>query len=321
MTSIALETSATDCGHRMERHDIVLGDGHHIGVSECGRGFPFVMFHGLGGEGMVYGRILTRIANLGFHVIAIDSAGHGRTDGLGAAGWKWSSYVELHRQVLDALEIDRAVLGGHSMGGKLAIELAAADPQRAAAVVAINAPIGRPYSSRTAYRRASALIPIQTTLLAADIGRATVRARHQMMRNAALITPGQRRLIRSMARVPSAFFATVWDGPSTRELRALRAHRIPTVLIHGDRDLAVQFKMAVAAAETADATLVLLRVHGGGHIWLLEDPGTVVSIMSDLLDQDILPATDRPVPTPGPVANRTWSIERRSSAQMDVHPS
>lgn len=302
---------------RMERHDIVLDDGHRVGVSTCGDGTPFVMIHGLGGEGMVYGRTLTRIAELGFRIIAIDSGGHGRTDGLGTTGWRWSSYVDLHHRALRALGIDRAVLAGHSMGGKVAVDLAAKDPDRAAAVIAINAPIGRPYRSVAAYRGAATLIPMQAALLATDLAVAAVRSRREIVRNAALISPGQRRLVGAIARVPGAFAATVWDGPSTGELRQLQRHRIPTAIIHSDRDLAIRFDFARAAADTANATLV--RVHGGGHIWLLEDSDTLPAIIAALVDDDLVPGMDHPDVTPNP-AIRQWSIERRPQPPADGAP-
>lgn len=291
----------------MERDDIVLDDGHRIGVSTCGDGAPFVMFHGLGGEGMVYARTLSRIAELGFRVTAIDTGGHGRTDGLGATGWRWRSYVELHHRALSALGIDRAVLAGHSMGGKLAVDLAAKDPARASAVIAVNAPIGRPYRSTTVYRGASTLIPLQAGLLATDLVAAAVRSRREVLRNAALITRGQRRLVGAIARMPGAFAATVLDGPSHGELRQLQHHQIPVVLIHGDRDLAIRFDYARAAAEAADATLV--RVHKAGHIWLLEDPFTLPAIVESLLDE-VLPDADRKQCVPV-AAGKAWSVERR----------
>lgn len=309
---------------RLERRDIVLDGGRRVGVSDCGAGVPFAMFHGLGGEGMLYGRTLGRIADLGFRVVAIDSGGHGRTDGLGTAGWRWSSYVSLHRQVLDALDLDRVVLAGHSMGGKLAVDLAAADPDRALAVIAVNAPIGRPQRSTAAYRVATTRIPVQAGLLATDLATAAVRSRSEILRNASLISPGQRRLIRSIARVPGAFAATVWDGPSTSELLCLQRHHIPTVLIHGDRDLAIRFNFARAAATAADATLV--RVHAAGHIWLLEDPDTLPAIIKSLLADGLIPVDDALIPAiegPGDAptaATKRWSIVRRPRAATDTAP-
>src|SRR3546814_20468527 len=63
---------------RLRRREVILADGHRVGLSMCGEGVPLVVVHGIMAEGMLYARTLRRIAGLGFRVIAVDSAGHGR---------------------------------------------------------------------------------------------------------------------------------------------------------------------------------------------------------------------------------------------------
>ena len=88
-------------------------------------------------------RRLSRLVASGFKVVAIDTAGHGGTEGLRggrrrpasttpgcSAGWSTTSGIE------------RAVFAGHSMGGRLVTELVARQPRRAIAVVLIDAIVG-----------------------------------------------------------------------------------------------------------------------------------------------------------------------------------
>src|SRR5690606_40372093 len=72
----------------------------------------------------------------------VDVAGHGATQGLPTGGDDLAAYAGLLRRVLDELGVRRAVLAGHSMGGRLVAELAAEDPERAIAVVLIDAVVG-----------------------------------------------------------------------------------------------------------------------------------------------------------------------------------
>ena len=51
-------------------------------------------------------------------------------------------YADLLGRVLDHLGIGAAVLAGHSMGGRLVTELAASQPERAIAVVLLDAIVG-----------------------------------------------------------------------------------------------------------------------------------------------------------------------------------
>src|SRR3546814_14176056 len=92
--------------------------------------------------GMLYPRTLRRVAGLGFRVIAVDSAVHGRTAPLGRGGFRFGSYVDLHRRVLNHLGVEQAPMVGHSMGGRLVVDLAAAEPDRALGVIPVNAAIG-----------------------------------------------------------------------------------------------------------------------------------------------------------------------------------
>src|SRR6478672_2039442 len=99
---------------RLARHSITLDDGHEVGVAVCGRGVPLVVVHGYSAEGILYAQTLSRLVDLGFKVVAIDTAGHGGTLGLPTGAATMSSYTELLGRVLDQLGIKRAVLAGHS---------------------------------------------------------------------------------------------------------------------------------------------------------------------------------------------------------------
>jgi pimeloyl-ACP methyl ester carboxylesterase len=90
-------------------------------VIEAGEGAPILMLHGLGGTKASF---LPTIAALApsFRTIAVDLLGFGDSDKpLGASygpGYQARGLVQL----LDALELDRAHMLGHSMGGRVALE-------------------------------------------------------------------------------------------------------------------------------------------------------------------------------------------------------
>src|SRR5688572_23379739 len=127
---------------RLARHRITVGDGHQVGVAVCGSGLPVVLVHGFTAEGILYAQTLSRLVGMGFKVVAIDVAGHGATQGLPTGGDDLESYTRLLARVLDELGVRRAVFAGHSMGGRLVTQLAASDPDRAIAVVLIDAVVG-----------------------------------------------------------------------------------------------------------------------------------------------------------------------------------
>lgn len=277
---------------RLRRRQIVLPDGHRVGVSLCGDGVPLVLVHGIMAEGMLYARTLRRIAGLGFRVIAVDSAGHGKTAPLGLAGFRWSSYVDLHRQVLDHLGVEQAVLVGHSMGGRIVVDVAAAEPERALAVLPTNAAIGGGFDGFTRLSRyVPGLLPLGIGLLGVDIASTALRARRQVGALSKLAAPTLGDRVRALPAMPAAFVATIGDQGSAERLGRLRDAGVPVFVVHSTGDLTIWHPFARRAAAEADATLV--TVEGGRHSWMIEDPDGLPALISELLDGPLGEAIDR----------------------------
>ena len=289
MDTIAAETTTKP--PRLKRRTIRLDDGHRVGLSICGEGVPLVMVHGIIAEGMLYARTLRRLAGMGFRVIAVDSAGHGRTDGLGRRGWQWHNYVDLHERVLDHLGVERAVYMGHSMGGRIVVDLAAKDPDRAIAVIPINAAIGRGWDAMTSLARFTpGLFPLGVGLLVADTMSSAVRGRREMGTIARLGVPSLLNRIRSLPSMPGALIATAADQGSDDRLRILADREVPVVVIHGDHDLTIWYPFARDAARAANGTMI--RVERGLHSWLLESADSLPAMIGSLLDGPLGPALD-----------------------------
>src|SRR2546425_6354720 len=62
---------------RLRSHSLRLSDGHRVGVTAGGRGIPLVVAHGFSFAGGLYVQSLSRLASMGFRVLAVDLAGHG----------------------------------------------------------------------------------------------------------------------------------------------------------------------------------------------------------------------------------------------------
>jgi pimeloyl-ACP methyl ester carboxylesterase len=269
---------------RLARHEITLEDGHTVGVAICGHGVPLVVVHGFSAEGILYAQTLSRLVDLGFKVIAVDTAGHGGTLGLPTGAQSLASYSALLGRVLDHLGVGPAVLVGHSMGGRLVTELAASEPRRAIAVILLDAIVGDTWDRMVNVFRVfpPLLVGTGATLLVDTI--TTVpwfRDPRQALKLGRLVAP----TIRGHARRPWRLLgpaASILRSKSSRPmLDQLRKERIPVFAIHGDRDLAVPLATAKDAARRARGDLVV--VHGGTHSWLLKDPETMPAIMLALM--------------------------------------
>jgi len=107
-------------------------NGFRISYDEYGTGDrPLVLIHGLLMNRRMYDRLGPEMANRGNRVIAIDLLGHGRSDR--PADMSQYSMTFFARQVealLDHLNLEKAVIGGTSLGANVTLELAYLEPDR-----------------------------------------------------------------------------------------------------------------------------------------------------------------------------------------------
>jgi pimeloyl-ACP methyl ester carboxylesterase len=270
---------------RLARHEVVLADDHRVGVAVCGQGLPVVLVHGFTAEGILYAQTLSRLVAMGFKVVAIDIAGHGATQGLPTGGDDLTAHTALLKRVLDELGIRRAVFAGHSMGGRLVTQLTAADPQRAVAVVLIDAAVGECWDRLVRISRfAPPVLVGLAALLVADTLSTLPLLRNpaQAAKLGRLVGPTLVGHARRPWRMLGPAVSMMRSRSSGEMLDALGAAKVPVVVIHGDRDMPVPYATAVDAARRSAGTLVTVK--GGTHSWVLKDPETLPAIVAALLD-------------------------------------
>lgn len=94
-----------------------------------------LLAHGFLDSAYSFVPLATYLVNAGYHAIAWDFRGHGRTERIGAGGYyHFADYMRDMNGLMNVLEdelgITRAHLLGHSMGGNVALQLTAARPER-----------------------------------------------------------------------------------------------------------------------------------------------------------------------------------------------
>jgi len=97
-------------------------------------GRPFVFQHGLGGDVSQPADIFPPPS--GIRLLSLDCRGHGGTRPLGPAGkLSFSSFADDLAALMDHLGLQRAVVGGISMGAGVALNLASRYPKRVVGLV------------------------------------------------------------------------------------------------------------------------------------------------------------------------------------------
>jgi pimeloyl-ACP methyl ester carboxylesterase len=111
------------------------GRRHRIYVEEAGKGIPLVCLHTAGSDGRQYRNLLNDETVLEhFRVVSFDLPWHGKSSP--PAGWHdeeyrltSAAYVEIVLSVMKALQIEKPVVMGCSIGGRVVLHLALHHPE------------------------------------------------------------------------------------------------------------------------------------------------------------------------------------------------
>ena len=269
---------------RLARHQIPLADGHMVGIAVAGHGIPLVIVHGFSAEGFLYAQTLSRLVSMGFKVIAIDTAGHGGTQGLPYDGQDLGAYSELLGRIIDELGIKQCLLAGHSMGGRLVTQLAAQRPDRVVGVILVDAIVGDTWDKMVyLFRLAPPLLAGIGAALAVDsLTIAPVFGNpKQAIKLLRLVAPTLAGHVVRPWRLMGPMVSILRSRSSRYALNELANNDVPVFVMHGDRDLAVPHRTARETAERTNGTLI--TIEGAGHSWLLRDPETMPAIVAELL--------------------------------------
>jgi pimeloyl-ACP methyl ester carboxylesterase len=122
----------------------LLGRPHRLYVEEAGKGIPLLCLHTAGSDGRQYRGLLndSRITEH-FRVIVFDMPWHGKSsppEGYQNEEYKLTSrdYVRMILEIADALELDRPVVMGCSIGGRIVLYLAHQHAKRFRAIIGLE---------------------------------------------------------------------------------------------------------------------------------------------------------------------------------------
>jgi len=107
--------------------EVIMSGNAELFYTEQGEGFPLMIIHGLFGSADNW-RTLSKKFSETYRVIALDLRNHGRSPHLD--GMSYEAMAADVLALMDKLGLDKAHILGHSMGGKVAMQLAMNCPGR-----------------------------------------------------------------------------------------------------------------------------------------------------------------------------------------------
>jgi pimeloyl-ACP methyl ester carboxylesterase len=123
---------------------MLLGRPHRLYIEEAGRGIPLLCLHTAGSDGRQYRGLLndSRITD-NYRVIAFDMPWHGKSsppEGYQSEEYKLTSrdYMQMILEVSAALELNKPVVMGCSIGGRIALYLAHQHSEHFRAIIGLE---------------------------------------------------------------------------------------------------------------------------------------------------------------------------------------
>ena len=258
-----------------------------------GEGPPILLVHGITSSSRTWKRVMPRLAE-SHTVIAPDLLGHGQS-AKPQGDYSLGAYASGIRDLLVALEIPRATVVGHSLGGGIAMQFAYQSPERLGRMVLVDSGgIGRevnPVLRAAALPGAEFALPVMFSPTLHD-GALKVRgllAKIGLQPNADVegVSEGFASLTQADAR--RAFLNTVRsvidiNGQRvSAEDRLYLAGDVPTMIIWGENDRIIPLEHAYRAKEMLpDSRLEVFE--DAGHFPFNDHPDRFVDVMRDFIN-------------------------------------
>lgn len=259
------------------------GEGR-IAWTTHGDGEPLLLVNGYGATGLDWDPMLLGKLARRFTVICPDNRGMGASE-LGSAAPSVARMADDLLAVLDALELERVVLAGWSMGGFVAQELAAAHPDRVGALALLATDPGGALAtlgdaettarlfdhSGTPRQRASRLISL---LFPAGV------AEEVDERFGDVVAAAREALDPAALAAQEEAMGEWYASPSEERLRSIEA---PTLVAAGELDVVIPASNSRLLAERIGGAR-LETFAAAGHAFVAQEAPAVAGLIGELAD-------------------------------------
>jgi len=229
-----------------------------------------ILVHGAGGDHLSWPTQLRRLS--GYRVYTPDLPGHGKSRGHGLQ--RVSAYGEVVLEWMRALKLPKVILGGHSMGGAIAMWIAVNHPEMLHGLVLMNT---------------GAKLPVNLSLieeLATQVGFPTAvdnitRWSFSPKIEPALVENIKKQMLKLRPSVVAGDFRACDLLDMSGELDQIK---VPTMIMVGDEDKMTPIRFAEELAEGIPGSKLEV-VKASGHMMAIEQPDVVTKKVRDFMEE------------------------------------
>jgi pimeloyl-ACP methyl ester carboxylesterase len=237
-----------------------------------------VLVHGIAGDSSEWGPVLDRLSTQ-YDVVAPDLAGHGQSNRL-RGDHSIGAFATWLRDVLEALEVERATFVGHSLGGGVVMQFAYQFPEYVERMALVSSGgLGREVS---AVIRAASLPGAEWVL--GGIGAAARTAQpllggNELLQRIAGLTDSDRRaaFVRAVRAIASPGGQRVNAGD-----RLYLAEDMPTLIVWGARDRIIPVSHAYATHQAVPGSQLVI-FDEAGHFPHADDPTRFTDVVEEFV--------------------------------------
>ncbi|MGW4109138.1 alpha/beta fold hydrolase [Streptomyces sp. NPDC004976] len=116
----------------------IVVDGVRLAYRDQGRGMPVIFIHGTPSHSYEWRDVVPHVEAGGFRAVTYDLLGYGRSERPVDRDTSVAAQTDLLAHLLDALDIDRADIVAHDIGGAIGLRFAVARPERVRRLMVID---------------------------------------------------------------------------------------------------------------------------------------------------------------------------------------
>ena len=261
----------------------LLGRPHRLYIEEAGQGIPLLCLHTAGSDGRQYRGLLNdaRITD-NYRVIVFDMPWHGKSsppEGFQNEEYRLTSrdYVNMVLEISDALKLDKPVVMGCSIGGRIVLYLAHQHPERFRAIVGLEtaAHVAPYYDVEWLHRPDVHGGEVSTGVISGLVApTAPDKHRWETLWHYLMSGPGVFK--------GDLYFYKV-DGDIRAKVDEIDGRSTPLYLLTGEYDYSCTSEGTLDVAKRTGAEAVIMK--GLGHFPMSEDPPKFISYLLPVLEK------------------------------------
>ncbi|HUR62638.1 MAG TPA: alpha/beta fold hydrolase [Candidatus Thermoplasmatota archaeon] len=257
---------------------------HHT-VTGPATGFPIVLLHGFPFDGRMWQGTAKALSEAGYKVVVPDLRGHGKSPVAASARME-----EMARDVsalLESLGVRKAVVLGFSMGGYVALQMMARDPEVVRLAVLVDT---RAEADTAAGKegRAELAAKVKETGMQAVVDAMLPKLLHP---DTPAKRPGVANLLQEMMleQPPAGAIAAIQGMAERPDMKGkLRFYQLPALVMVGEGDQVTPMESASSLAQAISYSQYEI-VSGAGHAMPLEQPAEFHRILLGWLRKSGVP--------------------------------